>query len=371
MEVGYNYPWASNKFGSWIGPQGRQDHWPRDYAQQWKDLPFRDSIKRNLKILHDHGISVVRWFLLGNGFNYGLPPTSLQFFSRDGQHSLVSDTHWSFEPPEKLDDLFLNHFTQLLEIHSKEKMKLIPSLVGFEFFATHETRGTAAGGRTDVATDPQKRNKFLFTVLGEFLRVSLPYKETIYAWEVINEPAWDVRKITPKQTGYVPHDQWVDNRSLNTFISLSLDWIKHKGFESTVGHRFRSDLLNMPTGTKPQFHYYAEHWGDYSDPNQLPRADQVSGAFLGEIGSVVGAGFESNETPNKQIYGQPWKNEFRDGRDQDPQKVVYERLIHAKNQGYSLAMLWPELRDDNVDSADGIKITLQKLAQVKRFIDSK
>jgi hypothetical protein len=371
MEVGYNYPTPSNRFGNWIGPPNRQDWWPSDYEARFKDLPFRDSIEKNLKTLQDHGVSVVRWFLLGNGFNYGLPPTSLQTFSRDGTHSLVAETPWHFDPPEKLDVLFLNHFTQLLEIHKRRKMKIIPSLVSFEFFATHETRRTAAGGRTEVATDWKKRNTFLFTVLGEFLRVSVPYKELIYAWEVINEPTWDVRKITPKQTGYAPHGQWVDNRSMNTFISLALDWIKEKGFESTVGHRFRSDLLNMPTGTKPQFHYYAQNVLPLADPDQLPRSDQVMGAFLGEIGSLIGEDFEKNETPSKAAYGKPWKNEFKDGRDQDPQKVVYERLTHAKKQGYSLAMLWPELADKAVDDVDGLKITAQKLAQVKRFTDGK
>jgi hypothetical protein len=42
-----------------------------------------------------------------------------------------------------------------------------------------------------------------------------------------------------------------------------------------------------------------------------------------------------------------------------------------KELGYSLALVWPDLKDDNVDAVDGLKLSAPKLASVKRFVDGK
>lgn len=368
MLVGYNYPTPSNKSGNWIGPPDRQDRWPANYAQQFKELPFREAIESNLRLLKQNGVTVVRWFLLGNGFNYGAPPKE-ETARGPGIGGGVS--HWTFEPPERLDGLFIEHYVQLLEIHRSVQMMLIPSLVSFEFFATYETRATAAGGRGDIATNWKKRNQFLFTVLGEFLKASSPYKDLIYAWEVMNEPAWDIRNYTPKNTGANWHEAWIDQDSLTTFITLALAWIEGHQFPSTVGHRFLSDLAQLPTGTKPQFHYYATKVGWFADPGQLPSAADARNSFVGEIGALIGEGFETHETPMKACYGAPWKGDFPDGRDLNPNTVVVDRLTYLNTLGYSLAMLWPDLNDPAVDKDDGLKLSAQKLAQISQFVNTK
>lgn len=366
MEVGYNYPQPSNKLGLWIGPQNRRDLWPADYAKQWKDLQWKTSIRDNLYILHRHGIRVVRWFLLGNGFNYGVPPRKEVIRSPRDSTSAV---FWHFDPPEKLDPLFLDHFKQLLDIHREVKMKMIPSLISFEFFATDKAE-EGGGGRGEVATDWRKRNTFLFTVLGEFLRVSNAYRPWIKAWEVINEPAWDVRQITPfLRTGVAPHPPFVPQRDMNTFIQIAWHWIKDKGFASTVGHRFFSDLSEMPTGSLPQFHYYATKW-PLSDPGTLPKATDAKGAFIGEFGSLIGQGYETNQTPNKASYGSPWTNELPGGQDLDPKNTLYERLKVMKDLGYELALVWPEYEDKDINEKDALKISPEKLTSIKRFFDS-
>jgi hypothetical protein len=51
---------------------------------------------------------------------------------------------------------------------------------------------------------------------------------------------------------------------------LAYCWITDKKFESTVGHRFLSDLSIMPKGSLAQFHYYAERVGPFADPAELP-----------------------------------------------------------------------------------------------------
>jgi hypothetical protein len=368
MEVGYNYLQPSNKFGLWLGPEGRQDKWPADYAQRWKDLRFKKEVAANLATLRDNGIRVVRWFLLGNGFNYGMPPR-LESLRAPGISGSVAV--WHFDPPDRLDPLFLDHFVQLLELHRAAKLQMIPSLVSFEFFATHETRDTAAGGRGEIATDWKKRNKFLFSVLGEFLRVSEGYRDVIRAWEVMNEPAWDVRNVTPTLTGYSHHAPFLPKSELNEFLKLGCAWIKDKKFESTVGHRFLSDLDEMETGSLRQFHYYAGPVLGQADPSTLPPAIDTKGAFIGEFGSLIGKGYEKGETPRKDQYGAPWDNDFPDHRDRDPTRTVYERLKKMKELGYSLALVWPDLKDDNVDAVDGLKLSAPKLAAVKRFVDGK
>jgi hypothetical protein len=366
MKVGFNYPQPSNKFGLWLGPEGRQDGWPSDYRQRWKGLRFKDQIRANLVQLKAAGVSVVRWFLLGNGFNYGLPPRK-EIIRGPYSNALF----WHFDPPDRLDQLFLDHFVELLDLHREVRLQMIPSLVSFEFFATHETDRTAAGGRGEIATDWQKRNKFLFTVLGEFLRVSDGFRDVIYAWEPMNEPAWDIRQITPTLTGYSVHEPFVDERSLNEFLRLAIAWIDDRHFPSTVGHRFYSDLQTLKTGTVRQFHYYAERVLGQADPPQLPAASATAGAFIGEFGSLIGKGWEKGQTPNKAQYGQPWTTDFTDGRDTDPANTVYVRLKKLEELGYQLALVWPEYDDGTVDAADGLKLSPQKLASLKRFTDGR
>ena len=367
LRVGYNYPGPSNQFGFWIGPHNRQDKWPPDYATQWKELPWKSTIQSNLATLQQNGIEVVRWFLMGNGWNYGPLPTKetkTHYFP-----AVRTEVLWHFDPPDRLDPLFVSHFQQLLELHKSANMKMIPSLVSFEFFETDKTENTGAGGRVEVATDWRKRNTFLFTVLGEFLRVSNDYRPWIEAWEVINEPAWDVRMITPTLMSR-PHDPFVDQASMNEFIRLSLAWIEDRGFPSTVGHRFFSDLSDMPTGTRRQFHYYADNY-PFADPTLgLPKASDTQGAFIGEFGSSVGEGFELNETPNKGHGGHPWSRELPKGEDKDAANTVYERLKVIKKLGYELALVWPDYNDGNIDSRDALKISPQKLQSIKRFHDS-
>lgn len=96
MIVGYNYPAPCNKDGNWIGPPDRQDHWPPTYATLWKELPLKKQIAENLKTLRDNGVQVVRWFLLGNGFNYGWPPRVVSIRKRD-----------KFDSPYRLSTLIL------------------------------------------------------------------------------------------------------------------------------------------------------------------------------------------------------------------------------------------------------------------------
>src|SRR5260370_38637891 len=79
MGGGFNYPWSYNREGGDIGPN------PYVNAKLWQSEqtlaqngklaaiplpPLFDHLDRNLLNLKALGISVVRFFLLSNGFNY-------------------------------------------------------------------------------------------------------------------------------------------------------------------------------------------------------------------------------------------------------------------------------------------------------------
>ena len=77
MQVGFNYPFSSNRFGSEIGP----NIWvsPEVWANNDREAkgngghrlpPLHAHVDRNLALLKTMGIGVVRWFLLGNGNSY-------------------------------------------------------------------------------------------------------------------------------------------------------------------------------------------------------------------------------------------------------------------------------------------------------------
>src|SRR5215472_8517334 len=120
LMVGYNYPCPSNKFGNWIGPRDREprNRWPANYADIWKELEFKKQIRDNLHLLQDNGVEVVRWFLLGNGFNYGSPPNTVDPLFPWGMGGGVMRGRSvppeapliRFDPPDRLDPLFLDHF---------------------------------------------------------------------------------------------------------------------------------------------------------------------------------------------------------------------------------------------------------------------
>jgi hypothetical protein len=335
MVVGYNYPWAFEDYGFNFGPN------PHNLSQtvpRWKY-----TLPRNLQELKAIGIKVVRWFILANGFNYGTAPTLL-WLPPKGQD-------WSFDPPTKLDPLFKDHFELMLKTFKQYELRVIPSLIDFHFFGpgTYTSKEYAACGRADIANDSTKRDHFFKTVLDEFLDISKSYRDQIFAWEVMNEPVWNT--VTPAPHRKIGQPD-VDEVTMKDFLNSALNHIHALKFDSTVGHRFFSDLSKFPTGTHPQFHYYA-HWIMSSDPKHLPDHPE---AFLGEFGS---------EHPNQHsgsIADEPWAD--CNGADKDSNKIVFERLKVLARKGYKLALVWPDQKDDGTDS---LKLSPNKRANLKQF----
>jgi len=119
LKVGYNLPWSFNHFGYDFGPD------PYDLSRQ--EPCWKDTWPRNLRYLKRMGVRVVRWFILGNAWNYGLRPHRFYTTGRG--------TWYTFDPPSTPDSRFAKHFEQALRsLIEVQEMQLIPSLISFEAF---------------------------------------------------------------------------------------------------------------------------------------------------------------------------------------------------------------------------------------------
>jgi hypothetical protein len=379
MLVGFNYPWSYTRVGADIGPNPhvsvdpvtKVDPWARDQKlalegklDQIPLPPLFDKLASNLEHLAHLGISVVRFWLLGNGFNYGPAPTP-----RSGG--------WTFTPPAKADPRFKRDFAALLAAFAKAKMQIIPSLISFEFAGpldrNRPVNGCLAGGRADCITDPATRKVFLSTLLADLLEASKGYGETIRCWEVINEPYWDSSNFWPAGSTIilaappilsqppsisVPFTVWqpqVSRDAMVKFLEQALDQIHTAGFKSTVGHRFYNDLTRYPTGDFKQFHYYAKNLLIDRDPDPLS-----PGLFQGSPKPIVGE-FDSDFN----LHSNPWP--ALAGKD-----TTYNRLQLLQNLGCELALIWPDRPSDDSDDAvirrdDPVKLQGPTREAIARF----
>jgi hypothetical protein len=92
LKVGFNYPWAKDDYGTWIGPN------PGDLKEtvpRWKT-----SRPRNLRTLKQLGVEVVRVFLMGNGVTYGANPHFKPVPASRGNPRFGSYSDWHFDPDD-------------------------------------------------------------------------------------------------------------------------------------------------------------------------------------------------------------------------------------------------------------------------------
>ena len=372
MEVGYNYPWAFNKYGTHIGPRDLENEPPtgahsdvavfRDVNSQ----PPEGSLARNLTFIRDElKIKKVRMFILGNCWNYGARPLVSKgvFFVPDLD-----------KPAGNL--LFGKHFREMLQVFAAKEMQIIPSLIDFgafyelDPFDTKTSKFLGAGsGRTEIAR--KGRFKFLKTMFKTLLDISNEpgLSKTIFAWEVINEPRWNLVDVelpiipiaVRRRPHTTTHGQDLGLTEMSVFIQDALEMIKDAGFQSTVGHRFLGDLPDMPVGTMPQFHYYSlqvpliAQVAIPGDPASIPPFASLTGpaqgAFVGEFHSAV---------------DRPWQD--CGGADNSLRTATFERLKVLARKGYKLAFVWPDGGDEaKVNSEDALKLSPDSIESIKQF----
>ena len=344
MKVGINYPWSYNQFGAQIGPYPNMpvDRWKAEQklveaGQPVPPPPLFDHIDANLSYLKDIGVSVVRWFLLGDGFNYG--PASQPAF-KPGHTTPVR----AFDPPARIDSRFVRDFEHLLDCFKGAKLQIIPSLISFGFgssitYTVDSERGIGSGGKADVITDKNKQKLFFDTLLNSLLDVSTKYREQICAWEVINEPIWLCQGYgaLSKPAAWIGRVPEVTFSQMRAFLTEGLKRIDSFNFKSTVGHRYKADLERFPTGSLPQFHYYAKlQWYAIGPLKDDPPGIRAQSLFKSDPKPILGE-FDTDENR----FGLPW------AKDLGQRNSTLERLKLLRDEGCELALLWPDYAPDD------------------------
>jgi len=366
LEVGYNYTWPFNRYGTSIGPRGIHRNPPSDadsLTPCFEDkvvAPPEGTLARNLTFLRDQmNIRKVRMFILGNARNYGPNPLGP-----------LSGGTFVFTAPNQVDPLFFDHFRAMLRIFKAKGMQILPSLIDFGAFYPADSGG--GSGRTSILTS--QRKKFIDTMLKPMVRVSQEKgaEDTVFAWEAVNEPMWNtVGLLVRPHTDSLGPD--IAPEIMGTFIQDCLDAFKAEGItQTTVGHRLLKDLDRFPTGTMPQFHYYGsvgilQKAAGVADPSTIPTSAELAknprtaNAFVGEISATK----EGTKFFDKG-QGRRWP-ECQD-RDITVQDAAFERLKVLARKGYKLAFVWPDREDGTKENdRDDLKLTPTAIASVQKF----
>lgn len=305
MKVGINFPWIN--YGWDFGPPPPE--WVSS-IDEWRAAKHQ-KIVNTLGELAELGIESIRWFILGDGTNYGLGEEAPRL--RAGK--------WRFDPLPSTHPFhaqMIEDFRFLLSTCRETGLQLLPSLIDYQWawpgVIPDGSRNIVKGGRGLLLTDAARREAFFDNVLDPLLQLSLEYKEVIVAWELINEPEW---VVSPPWYKFWQNDpqRMIPQSRMNEFLQAGvarINQFENGVFKSTIGFAYpRSQTEWRSIGaTLDQFHYYP------SPEERLP--DLHKGAIIGELATA--ADFR------------PWAELTR--------QTVYARLRLIESRGYSAAWLW-------------------------------
>jgi hypothetical protein len=327
MLIGINYPWIDYAwdFGdppeAWVAPA---------YADEWRRKK-REQIAADFRAFAEMGLFAVRWFMLADGLSYGAGDEAPK----------VIGGKWTFDPlprEHRFHKQLCEDFEFVLKTCAELKIKFVPSLVDFHWCY----QGVAADadgkivkcGRYDVVADEAKSRVFFDNVLDPLLDVSMRYPETIYAWELINEPEWvteprSLLKIRSDSNKTVTQDQML------AFIAEGIGRINarslpngRQAFRSTVGFAHWDALETWDSAglgvTLHQFHYYAP------DRRKIPRHHYSAEypCFIGEFATTFQRGWPELKK-------------------QDMARTITNRLRCVEEKGYPSAFLWSARATDD------------------------
>jgi hypothetical protein len=333
VDLGFNYPFPWNAYGRYFGrgaPPGQEPELGR----------WLEELEKNLELLRERlGMRVVRLFLLCNGWNYG---------HLDGDE---------FVPPTLLHPAFAEDLARLLAVFRAQRMLLVPSLFDFKAFGRRFERN-GAGERHAILHDDAMQRLVLRQTLSAFLDVSQDYREVFLAWEVMNEPIWNVTRFAPKSAA---GGKTTSASSMASFLAQAVAIIEQAGFPSTVGHRFARDLSKYPTGTVRQFHFYPTGIFRRAVVDRVLPPFATTQAILGEFGV---------QPPGEQ--GELWP-ELGGADAGTTRRRTLCRLQHVRSKGYRLALLWPDGIDGDggrslPSGADPLQLSIQAQQGIEDFL---
>lgn len=317
MDAGVNYPWFSYGWDFGPAPSG----WRSGNDPAW--VPH---IGQHLQHMAALGISVIRWFILGDGLTYGTGPDAPKldpFATRER-------AGWRFGPPALARE-FQEHFEALLQSFAAQSagphpVRLLPVLVDYKFCEPGTWPvdkenpalpqrvpdvGWVKGGRVEAIT--ANRGRFIEQVLWPLLRLSSGYRDAIYAWDVFNEPEWVTNGWHPDRR----NDHPVSESEMRAFLEDSVSAIRQAGFKATIGFSVMDTIRQARLYADiNQFHHYTGGSRSLERSPFDPRHPGIIGEF---------ATSTAEDT---------WP-ELR----QRSQRIL-ERLSLAESQGYVLALAW-------------------------------
>jgi hypothetical protein len=313
MDVGVNYPWFSYGWDFGPAPPG----WRGGDDPAWVPL-----IDQHLEHLAAIGVSVIRWFVLGDGLTYGTGPDA----PKPDRSAIPDGPGWRFDPPA-LTSQFQDHFEALLRSFAARStgphpVRLLPVLVDYKFcepgvWPVSGDEGWVKGGRVGAITTG--RRQFIEQVLWPLLRLSSGYRDAIYAWDVCNEPEWVTNGWHPDGR----NDHPVNESDMRAFLEESTSAIRQAGFASTIGFNMIETIrqANLYADVN-QFHHYT----DGSRSLQRNPFDPRSPGIIGEFATSTAEDTWPELTQRSQR--------------------MLERLKLAETQGYALALAWSFQAED-------------------------
>jgi hypothetical protein len=326
MDAGVNYPWFSYGWDFGPAPPGwRGGSDPAWVAHLGEDLEHLATI----------GISVLRWFILGDGLSYGMGGDA-PVLDRSAAGEIAG---WRFDPPALAGE-FQEHFAAVLQGFAaqttSQPVRLLPVLADYKFcepgvWPVSRTdsasgqgvpdEGWVKGGRTQAIT--AKHGLFIGQVLEPLLRLCRGYPDTIYAWDVFNEPEWVTNGWHPDRG----NDHPVNESEMRAFLEDSMSAIREAGFSSTVGFGMIETIRQAQLYADiNQFHHYTDG-SRFLDRNPFDRRQP---AIVGEFATSTAE--------------DAWP-ELRRGSQR-----ILERLKLAESKGYDLALAWSFQAEDRHSS---------------------
>ena len=113
MQLGINYPWFD--YGKDFGSPGRP---------KWLDVIGQDFL-----FFEKHNIEVVRWFILAEGWHYGVGKGNIPEVESDPR----SRGQWRFHRCPRVDEKILRDLQLLLEQFAAAEVCLLPVIIDFHF----------------------------------------------------------------------------------------------------------------------------------------------------------------------------------------------------------------------------------------------